>query len=75
MNKLLETLLERVTTWPKEAQEELMRSAIDIEAKHVGVYRLSDVEWTAVQEGLAQAERGEFVSDEGVAAFFKRHGP
>ena len=74
MNKLLETLLERATAWPEEAQEELMRSAAEIEAKHVGPYRMTDEEWAAVQEGLEQAERGEFASDEEVAAFFRRHG-
>jgi hypothetical protein len=28
----------------------------------------------AILEGLAQADRGEFVSDEEMAAFFARHG-
>ena len=74
MNKLLETLLERATAWPEEAQEELVRSAAEIEARHVGPYRMTDEEWAAVQEGLEQAQRGEFASDEEVAAFFRRHG-
>lgn len=34
------------------------------------------VRWIAgVGEGLAQAERGEFVSDEELAAVLNRHGP
>ena len=37
-------------------------------------YPINDEEWAAVREGLEQAERGDFVSDEELAAFFKRHG-
>jgi hypothetical protein len=74
MNKVVESLLERVADWPEEAQAELVRSIVDIETKHFGVYKLSDDERAAVREGLAQAERGEFVPDEVMAAFFKRIG-
>ena len=72
MNKIVETLLERVATWPEEAQAELLQSVVDIETKHFGVYRLSDDERQAVREGLEQARRGEFVPDEVVAEFFWR---
>jgi predicted transcriptional regulator len=74
MNKRLETLLERVSTWPEEAQDELAQIIIEIEQQRLDVYHLSDEERAAVEEGLAQADRGEFVSDEEMAAFFKRHG-
>ena len=74
MNKRLETLLGRVSTWPEEAQEELLEHAMEIESRQSGVYRLSDDERAAVKRGLEAAERGEFVSDEDMAAFFKRHG-
>jgi predicted transcriptional regulator len=74
MNKRLETVLDRVSTWPEEAQEELIDHTIAIEAKHWGIYLLSDDERAAVKKGLEAAERGEFVSDEDMAAFFKRHG-
>ena len=36
--------------------------------------QVTDDEWAAIQEGNAQAERGEFVNDEDMAAFYKRHG-
>jgi predicted transcriptional regulator len=74
MSKKVETILERVSTWPEAAQADLLQSIIDIEIKHFGVYRLSDDERAAVREGMAQAERGEFVPDEEMAEFFKRHG-
>jgi predicted transcriptional regulator len=73
MNKIAETILDRIADWPKEAQEELMQSIVDIEAKHLGIYRLSDDERAAVREGLAQAERGEFVADDVVESYFNKY--
>ena len=73
MNKVAETILDRIADWPKEAREELMQSIVDIEAKHLGVYRLSDDERAAVREGLAQADRGEFIADDVVEAYFKQY--
>lgn len=73
MNKVAASILDRIADWPKEAKEELMQSIVDIEAKHLGIYRLSDDERAAVREGLAQAERGEFVADDVVEAYFKKY--
>ena len=73
MNKIAESILDRIADWPKEAQEELMQSIVDIEAKHLGVYRLSDDERAAVREGLAQAARGEFIPDDVVEAYFNKY--
>jgi predicted transcriptional regulator len=73
MNKIVGNILDRVADWPEEAQAELMQAIADIEAKHLGVYRLSDDERAAVREGLAQADRGEFVPDDVVAAYFNKY--
>jgi len=73
MNKIAEGILDRIADRPKEAQAELMQAMADIEVKHLGIYRLSDDERAAVREGLAQAERGEFVPDDVVAAYFNKH--
>ncbi len=73
MNKIVEGLLDRVADWPEEAQAALMQAVADIEAKHLGVYHLSDDERAAVREGLAQAERDEFVPDDIVAAYFNKY--
>ena len=70
----LESLMGRVATWPKTAQRKLVRAVQDIESEDVGVYVLSDDERVAVAEGLAQADRGEFVSEAEMDAFFKSHG-
>lgn len=74
MNKKLETLLDIVSSWPEAAQDELMKSVAEINARHAGVYRLSDNERAAIESALAAVERGEIATDEEVAAVFKRHG-
>jgi hypothetical protein len=69
----LDILLERVATWPAEAQEELLRSLAEIEKRHLGVYRLDDQERAAVRRGLQEMREGKLASDEDVAAVFARY--
>lgn len=69
----LEALIERVADWPPEAQDELMRSLMHIEEKHVGLYRLDEEEQFAINEALAQADRGEFASDDEMQELWTRH--
>ncbi len=66
-------LAERVASLPPEAQEELLHALQRIEAKHQGPYHVDEDEWAAIQEGIAQSDRGEYVPDEQMAAFFKQH--
>ena len=70
MNAATKEVLQKVADWPEEDQEELAELAREIEARRTGVYVLSDAERTAI----AEARQGAFVSDEDVAAFWKRHG-
>jgi len=63
-NKPLDALMERAASWPEEAQADLVRFMIDTEAKHFGVYRLSDAERAAIQKSLEDAQAGRFASDE-----------
>jgi hypothetical protein len=72
--KTLKDVLQRLETWPPEAQAEAVQSLLNIEEKHTGVYRVSDEEWADLQEGIEQANRGEFVPDELIAESDKRHG-
>lgn len=73
MNKRLETLIERVSALPEEAQDELLDHVALIEARRSGVYHLSDDERAAIKKGLEAAERGEFATDEEVEAVFSRY--
>jgi predicted transcriptional regulator len=40
----------------------------------ISLYQLTEEERAAVEEGLVQAERGEFASDHEVAAVWVRYG-
>ena len=73
MNRLLKEVIEHAETWPLEDQEELAEYAREIEARRTGVYAMSDQERVAVGKGLAEADRGQFVSEERVAEADKRH--
>jgi len=73
MSKLAEEILNRIDAWPKEAQAELMQSIVDIEEKHVGLYRLTDEERAAVRRGLDEMRKGKFASEERIAAIFNRY--
>ena len=67
-------LLEQVASWPQEDQEELAEVAREIEARRSGVYVLDEEEGAAIREGLAELDRGEWVSEEELRSFWKRCG-
>ena len=73
MNKRLETLLERVSALPEDAQDELLEHVALIEARQSGVYRLSDEQRAGVRRGLEEMRQGKFATDEEVEAVFKRY--
>jgi hypothetical protein len=73
MTKALKDVLQHAEAWPLEDQEELAACAREIEARRSGVYVMSDDERAAVRRGLAEADRGEFISEEVVAEADKRH--
>ena len=73
MNKTLATLVDRLPTWPAEAQDEAARALSAIERKHVGVSRPSEqqreAKLAALRESINRAiERGGSYTDEEVAA-------
>jgi hypothetical protein len=65
----IDSVLERVRTWPEEDQEELVEIVREIEARRTGVYMIGDEE----RDAIARARREPFVSDEELDAFWKRH--
>jgi hypothetical protein len=74
MNALAKNLTDRLASWPDEDVAELDELAREIESRRSGIYVLSDDEWADLQEGLHQADRKEFASDEMIANADKRHG-
>jgi hypothetical protein len=69
----LEFLLERISTWPEDAQEEFVKSVENIEQKYLGPYRLNDDERRAVRRGLMEMRDRRLADDDAVAAVFDRY--
>jgi hypothetical protein len=63
-------ILEKVSSWPEEDQDELIELAREIEARRSGFYKMTDDEIAAVEE----AEKTPIVPDAEVAAFWKARG-
>lgn len=69
-----QSLIERVATLPEELLDEVAESVEDIVAWHQqGTYHLSDDERAAVRKGMEAARRGEFASDDEIAALYNRN--
>ena len=67
----IETVLQRVRTWPSSRQEDAARILLAMEAQEAGLYRLSDEERADLNMALEEVARGEVASDEEVAAVFQ----
>jgi predicted transcriptional regulator len=69
----IDSVLQRVRTWPPERQEDAVRVLLQMEAAGTQVYRLSDEERVEIEASMEEARRGEFATDEEVAAVFNRY--
>ena len=74
MTKLLEQAIEQVRGLTEDEQNEAAEILLSLMAKRHEPMSLDEETRAAINEGLEQARRGEFVSDEEMAAFFKRRG-
>ena len=74
MTKLLEKAIAKVRELPAEDQDTVAVAVLSMTGEETPAVHLDDETRAAVLEGLAQAERGEFVPDEVVAEADKRHG-
>lgn len=74
MSKTAKQLLERVASWPEEDIEKLEEAARQIEALRKGEYHASDDELRAIDEAIAELDRGEVASDEQVRAAYAKFG-
>jgi predicted transcriptional regulator len=70
----IEAVFDRARTWPHERRALAAEFLMLLEAQETGPIHVSDDELKAIREGNAQAERGEFASDEEMAALYKRYG-
>jgi predicted transcriptional regulator len=74
MNAKLQNLFERIAALPDELLDEIAQSIDEIERWRGDAFRLTEEERAAVRKGMEAARRGEFVTDEELAAFYRRHG-
>ena len=69
----LKNLLERIQTWPEEAQNELVAVAAQIESELQGDgYTATQNELQVIDEAMASLDAGEFATDAEVAAAFAK---
>ena len=69
----IEQIFERVRTWPLEQQERPAAMLLLADEQGTGVYEPADEELADIEEAEAEAERGEFATDEEVKALFDRY--
>ena len=74
MTKLLEQAVETVRGLPPEMQDDLARMLLQLAGEDQPVLQLSATHEASFDESLAQADRGEFATDEQVRAIWAKHG-
>jgi hypothetical protein len=71
MSKKAKELLQRVATCPDEDLEKLEDAARQIEAWRSGLYEASEEELRAIDEAIAELDRGQVATAEEVEAAFR----
>jgi len=74
MTKVLEDAIEKVRRLPEDRQAYIAEVLEQIAAAGDDLFVVPEEHRAAVLEGLAQAERGEFATDEEMAALWKKCG-
>ncbi|TMI98259.1 MAG: hypothetical protein E6G97_26445 [Alphaproteobacteria bacterium] len=74
MTKLLEQAIAKAQALPPEDQDALALAMLSLTEGDASGYPIDDATRAAILEGLAEADRGDYASDEEVAAADKRHG-
>lgn len=72
--KALQEAMQRVASWPEEAQEHLAEIALEIDASLKGkTYRATPEELDGIDRGLQAANEGRFATEQQVAAVLAKH--
>jgi predicted transcriptional regulator len=74
MTKVLEDAIEKVRRLPEDQHAHVAEILEQIAAASSDPFIVPESHRAAVLEGLAEAERGEYVSDEDMAALWKKCG-
>ncbi len=73
MTKLLDKAIERARLLPDKAQDDIARAILELAGDEAGPAPLSEDEREALTKSLAQADRGEFATDEEVRAVWRKY--
>ena len=65
-------LMERAADWPEDAQDELLKSMLDIEARYYGVYATDKDERAALKRSDEDVKTGRFATADEVRKVFHR---
>ena len=74
MTRLLEQAVEAVSVLPEDVQDDLARMLLQLAGVEQPPYELMPEEAADIDASLAEAERGEFATDEEVRAMWAKHG-
>lgn len=74
MTKLLEQAFEAARRLPPAMQDDMARVIIAMTGDEPPVVRLTAEEEASFEESFAQAERGEFATDDQLQAIWAKHG-
>jgi len=74
MTKLLQQAVEAVRGLPPEMQDDLARILLQLAGEDQPAVQLTAEEEVTFDESLAQADRGEFATDEQVRAVWEKYG-
>jgi predicted transcriptional regulator len=74
MTKLLDQAVEAARVLPPEIQDALARMLLQFAGEDQPPLQLTAEEEASFEESLAQAERGEFATDEQMHAIWAKHG-
>jgi len=75
ITKRLEQAIHAASAMPADQQDRLAEELLDmIQDLSQPPYQLTEQERAELEAGLAAARRGDFASDEEVAALWRRHG-
>jgi hypothetical protein len=74
MTKLFEQAVEAISVLPDDLQDELAHALLQLAGVDQPLVELTPEEEAAIEESMAQTDRGEFASEEEIRAIWAKHG-
>jgi predicted transcriptional regulator len=74
MTKLFEQAVEAISVLPDDLQDELAHALLQLAGVDQPLVELTPEEEAAIEESIAQTDRGEFASEEEIRAIWAKHG-